>query len=63
MKIRQTVVLWGFIAVLAPSMVHAQASTLADGTVVHVRLTADLLSPEAVVGSRVDMDIVESSSR
>ena len=59
MKIRQTVVLWGLIAVLAPSMVHAQASTLADGTVVHVRLTADLLSSEVLVGSRVDMEIAQ----
>jgi len=59
MKIRQTVVLWGLIAVLAPSMVRAQASTLADGTVVHVRLTADLLSSEVLVGSRVDMEIAQ----
>ena len=59
MKIRQTVVLWGLIAVLAPSMVHAQASTLADGTVVHVRLTADLLSSWAVVGSRVELEIAQ----
>ncbi|MGD0226426.1 MAG: hypothetical protein ABSF71_29200 [Terriglobia bacterium] len=59
MKIRQTVVAWGLIAALAPCMVHAQASSLADGTLVHVRLTADVLSSQATVGSRVDMEIAE----
>jgi len=40
-------------------MAHAQAASLADGTRIRVRLTADLLSSEAVVGSRVDMEIAE----
>ena len=59
MKIRQTMVVWGLIAVLAPSMVRAQAPSLADGTAVHVRLTADLLSSEVVVGSRVEMEVAQ----
>ncbi|MGO8816850.1 MAG: PEGA domain-containing protein [Terriglobia bacterium] len=59
MKIRQTVATLGLVAALAPGMAHAQAASLADGTRIHVRLKADLLSSEAVVGSRVDMEIAE----
>lgn len=59
MKIRQTVVVWGLVAFLTPCMVHAQASSVADGTLVHVRLTADVLSSQVAVGSRVEMEIAE----
>jgi cell division septation protein DedD len=37
----------------------AQAARLADGTAVRVRLTADLLSSQAAVGARVDMEIAQ----
>ncbi|HMD86472.1 MAG TPA: PEGA domain-containing protein [Terriglobia bacterium] len=56
MKIRQ-VLLWGLAVACAGSMVQAQAARLADGTVVHVRLTSDLLSAQATVGARVDLEI------
>jgi hypothetical protein len=40
-------------------MVQAQAARLADGTAVRVRLTADLVSSQAVVGARVDLEIAQ----
>jgi len=59
MGIRQAAVAWGLVAAFAGSMVQAQAAHLADGTAVHVRLTADLLSSWAVVGSRVELEIAQ----
>jgi hypothetical protein len=38
-------------------MMQAQAARVADGTVVHVRLTSDLLSAQATIGGRVDLEI------
>jgi hypothetical protein len=40
-------------------MVQAQAARLADGAAVRVRLTADLVSSQAAVGARVDMEIAQ----
>jgi hypothetical protein len=57
MKTRQAMVAWGLMVFCAGSMVQAQAARLAEGTVVHVRLTADLLSAQATVGARVDLEI------
>ena len=59
MRIRQAVVAWGLVVACAGSMVQAQAARLADGTAVRVRLTADLLSSQAVVGARVDLEIAQ----
>jgi len=59
MRIRQAVVAWGLIVACAGSMVQAQAARLADGTAVHLRLTADLVSSKAAVGARVDLEIVQ----
>jgi len=59
MRIRQAVVAWGVIVACAGSMVQAQAARLADGTAVHLRLTADLVSSKAAVGARVDLEIVQ----
>src|SRR5208283_6161422 len=56
MKIRQMVV-WGLVVACASGMVQAQAARLAEGSVVHVRLTSDLLSAQATVGARVDLEI------
>ena len=56
MKIRQVVV-WGLVVACVSSAVQAQAARLAEGSVVHVRLTSDLLSAQATVGARVDLEI------
>jgi hypothetical protein len=56
MKIRQ-MMLWGLVVACASSMVQAQAAHLAEGSVVHVRLTSDLLSAQATIGARVDLEI------
>jgi hypothetical protein len=40
-------------------MAQAQAARLADGTAIRVRLTADLLSSQAAVGARVDMEVAQ----
>jgi hypothetical protein len=40
-------------------MAQAQTARLADGTAIRVRLTADLLSAQAAVGSRVDMEVAQ----
>ena len=60
MRIRQAVVVWGLVVACAGSMVQAQAARLADGTAVHVRLTADLVSSRAAVGGRVDLEIAQA---
>jgi len=57
MRIRQALVAWGLVVACAGGM--AQAARLADGTAVRVRLTADLLSSQAAVGARVDMEIAQ----
>jgi hypothetical protein len=59
MKIRQTLVAWGWLVAFACSMAQAQTARLADGTAVRVRLTSDLMSSQAVVGARVDLETVE----
>ncbi|MGD1104561.1 MAG: PEGA domain-containing protein [Terriglobia bacterium] len=59
MRIRQAVVAWGLVVACAGSMVQAQAARLADGAAVRVRLTADLVSSQAAVGARVDMEIAQ----
>jgi len=59
MRIKQTVWAWGLVVACASSLVQAQAAHLADGTAVHVRLKADLLSSQAVEGARVDFEIAE----
>jgi hypothetical protein len=59
MRFRQVVVAWGLVAACAGGIVQAQAARLADGTAVHVRLTADLTSSQAVVAARVDLEIAE----
>jgi hypothetical protein len=40
-------------------MAQAQTARLADGTAVRVRLTSDLMSSQAVVGARVDLETAE----
>ena len=57
MRIRQALVAWGLVVACAGGM--AQAARLADGTAVRVRLTADLLSSQAAVGARVDMEVAQ----
>jgi len=47
------------VVACAGSMVQAQAARLADGTTVHVRLKADLVSSQAAVGTRVDLEIAQ----
>jgi hypothetical protein len=59
MRIRQAVVAWGLVVACAGGMVQAQAARLADGTAVRVRLTADLVSSQAAVGARVDLEIAQ----
>jgi len=59
MRIRQALMAWGLVVACAGSMAQAQAARLAEGTAVHVRLTADLLSSQAVVGARVDLEIAQ----
>ncbi|MGA2982255.1 MAG: PEGA domain-containing protein [Terriglobia bacterium] len=59
MRFRQAVVAWGLVLACAGSTGQAQAAHLADGTAVHVRLTADLMSSRAVVGTRVELEIAE----
>ena len=59
MRIRQAVVLWGLVIACAGSVVQAQAAHLAEGTAVRVRLTADLLSSKAAVGTRVDLEVAQ----
>jgi hypothetical protein len=57
MRLRQAWVVWGLVIACAGSIVQAQAARLTDGTAVHVRLTADLLSSQAAVGARVDLEV------
>ena len=59
MRFRQAVVAWGLVLACAGSTGQAQAAHLADGTAVHVRLTADLMSSRAVVGTRVELEVAE----
>lgn len=59
MKLRQAVLAWGLLVASAGSIVPAQVARLADGTAIRVRLTKDLLSSRAKVGSRVDMEIAQ----
>ncbi len=59
MRIWQAGVAWGLVVACAGSMVHAQVARLADGTAVRVRLTANLLSSQAVAGARVDLEIAQ----
>jgi len=59
MRIRQAVVAWGLVVACAGSVMQAQAARLADGTAVRVRLTANLVSSQAVVGARVDLEIAQ----
>jgi len=57
MRIRQGWWGWGWVVVCTCSV--AQAAHLADGTAVRVRLTSDLMSSQAVVGARVDLEIAQ----
>ncbi len=57
MKLRQAVMAWGLLVACAVSILPAQAPRLADGTAIRVRLTKDLLSSRAKVGSRVDLEV------
>ncbi len=57
MKIKQAVKAWGWVVVVACVAAHAQTLRVPDGTQVRVRLTADLLSAQAAVGARVDMEL------
>lgn len=57
MRLRQAWVVWGLVIACAGSIVQGQAARLTDGTAVHVRLTADLLSSQAAVGARVDLEV------
>ena len=50
MRLRQAWVVWGLVIACAGSIVQARAARLNDGTAIHVRLTADLLSSQAAVG-------------
>lgn len=59
MKIRQAVMVLGLVLAFAASTAPVQAARLADGTMVRVRLTSDLLSSHAVVGARVDLETVQ----
>jgi hypothetical protein len=59
MRLRQAVVAWGLVVACAGSIVQAHAARLADGTAVRVRLTADLVSSQASVGARVDLEIAQ----
>lgn len=62
MRIRQTVVVWGLAIACAGSVMQGQAAHLAEGTAVRVRLTTDLISSQAVVGARVDLEVVQAVS-
>jgi hypothetical protein len=62
MRLRQAVVAWGLVVACAGSIVQAQAARLADGTAVRVRLTANLVSSQAAVGARVDLEIAQPVS-
>ncbi len=57
MNIRQAVKAWGWLAACACVMAQAQTLRVPDGTQVRVRFTADLLSSQATVGARVDMEV------
>jgi hypothetical protein len=58
MRIRQKLLAWGWVVACACGMTYAQ-TRLADGTAVRVRLTSDLMSSQALMGARVDMEIAE----
>ncbi len=57
MNIRQAVKAWGWLAACACVMAQAQTLRVPDGTQLRVRFTADLLSSQATVGARVDMEV------
>ena len=57
MRLRQGLVTWGVVLACAGATMPAQAAHLADGTIIQVRLIADLLSSQAAAGSLVDMEI------
>jgi hypothetical protein len=59
MRIKQAVVAWGLVVACAGSMLQARAADLPDGTVVRVRLTADVTSSQASVGARVDLEVAQ----
>jgi len=59
MRIRHEWLAWGWVIACAGGMAQAQTARLADGTAVRVRLTSDLVSSQAVVGARVDMETAE----
>jgi len=56
MRLRRAA-LRGLVIACAITWGHVRAAQLVDGTAVHVRLTADLLSSHAAVGNRVDLEI------
>ena len=51
MKVGQTMLALAFVLAGAAGLAPAQTVRLADGTPIHVRLKADLLSNDAVVRS------------
>jgi hypothetical protein len=57
MRIRQAVVAIGLVVACAGSIMPAQAARLVDGTAVHVRLKADVVSSQVAIGARVDLEI------
>ena len=57
MKVRHALVVWALILAFPGGFLQAETMRLADGTPVHVRLTADLLSGQAAEGSRVDLEV------
>jgi len=57
MKLRQAMAVWGLLLAGAGGIVPAQAARLPDGTAVFVRLKTDLVSAQATVGARVDMEV------
>jgi hypothetical protein len=59
MKARQVVVASALVLMCRCGLVQAESVRLADGTAVHVRLKADLLSAQAAQGNRVDFEVVK----
>ena len=57
MKVRHALVVWALILAFPCGFLRAETVRLADGTPVHVRLTADLLSGQAAEGARVDLEV------
>lgn len=57
LRYKLAMVAWSLTILVGAGVGQTCAAQLADGTAVHVRLTADLLSARAAVGNRVDMEV------